>query len=136
MKLLSFLFCDDVRKEDNEKIMLIGIYDLRIIINEDVKFPVQLPTAAIFCRFQLENGDKPFDTTEFNVSIDDVAIATGSLPAVVEDFTKPISLAYKIIPLPLPKEGRMKFEIFLKANNEVVGTIKPDSIFVQKRVAV
>ena len=134
MKLLSFLFCDDIRQENNQKIMLIGVYDQGIVINSEAAFPITLPMVCFFCRVKIEDGDKPVDSSEFKIFLDDTQVSSENLQVVVKDVTQPLTLCAKLVPFQLPKEGNLRFEIVFKSNNEVASTLRPDPIFVKKSV--
>lgn len=67
MKIKDVIFCDDIRRELNNKFSLMGLYSDRIVIRSrpesEVKWPVTLQLATLI-RIELEKTDL-FDRFEF-----------------------------------------------------------------------
>ena len=53
-KVTSFMVCDDVRREDNGKEIIIGIYNKAIIVS---MFPVQLPQLTFRVIIEVEHSN-------------------------------------------------------------------------------
>jgi len=131
MKLLSFLFCDDVRMEANGKLILVGVYDSGIVFPANTKFPAGVPALAFFCRFQLEGDDRHFDEVEVKFHLNGKAIMSLKAAVAVKDFKLPISIFRSMSGFQLPSTGNLEFEMVLSSKGEVVGDIKPGSMPIQ-----
>ena len=72
MKLHDFIFCDDIRYEQNNKLSLMGLYNDCIIIKSKskdvIKWPVPM-VLALLLRFCQDDGDEKPDNFEFEYFI-------------------------------------------------------------------
>lgn len=130
MKIQSFLFCDDVRFELNQKIILVGIYDAGILIPPKTKFPTILPTLGFFCRLQLDHEDRPFDEVEYRFLLDDKDLGGGRGRVSVKDFLKPITITRTVPGLVLPEVGDLKLGLTFRQKGEIVSKTIAGSITV------
>lgn len=49
-QVLSTIFCDQIRPEANNKLMLLGVYSKAMVVDS---FPIELPSLAISCTLDL-----------------------------------------------------------------------------------
>jgi hypothetical protein len=67
MKLYDFIFCDDIRYEQNNKLSLMGLYNDCIIIyaskKDAIKWPAPIALASLL-RFQVDTSDEKPDNFE------------------------------------------------------------------------
>ncbi len=79
MKLYDFIFCDDIRYEQNNKLSLMGLYNDCIIIKSNkedaIKWPIPM-SLALLLRFKRDTGDEKPDTFELEYFIDKKSIVT------------------------------------------------------------
>ncbi|MGD9108798.1 MAG: hypothetical protein PVI75_06485 [Gammaproteobacteria bacterium] len=68
MKLYDFIFCDDIRYEQNNKLSLMGLYNDCVIIQVNrgnaINWPLPMTLASLL-RFQIEANDEKPDNFEF-----------------------------------------------------------------------
>ncbi len=77
MKLYDFIFCDDIRYEQNNKLSLMGLYNDCIILKSNSKDAIKWPipiSLALLLRFQRDIDDETPDTFEFEYFIDKKSI--------------------------------------------------------------
>jgi len=97
------ILCEDIRREDNGKLILIGVFGDAILVKE---FPALL-TLANAVWFDLST---PFDGPLWSqVLLDDAQIAAAKAMAVIEA-GRPV-MAIQPIPLRVPKEGVLSFQL-------------------------
>lgn len=84
MKLSDYIFCEDIRNEQGNKISLMGIFHDRIIINAPegvtVAWPIQM-RIAIFLRVSFDEGEERPDRFKFvlNLNRNKLVEVTGTI---------------------------------------------------------
>lgn len=77
MKLYDFIFCDDIRCEQNNKLSLMGLYNDCIIIYANkknaIKWPASIALASLL-RFQIDANDEKPDSFELEYFINKKSI--------------------------------------------------------------
>jgi hypothetical protein len=136
MKILSILFCDDVRQEASGKLILIGVYDIGMVIAAESTWPVKVPM-AFYLRFQLEKNDPAFDAAEFKMFLDDELLIKGSGPVNVGDFSLPIVVCQRLPNITIKQAGTIRLECSFISEGKLVGELKPDCLLsVQSQESV
>ncbi|ULR43162.1 hypothetical protein [Rhizobium sp. K102] len=102
MKIHNFSVCDLVRREDNGKFLLVGVYSNEIIFSSlPAKFPFTLWFLAehealgldeIALRARTSVDDAPFFTMEGQVEVADVSTWSPIAASLVADFREPCTL--------------------------------------------
>lgn len=130
------IFCDDIRDEVSGKKTLVGVYAERMIVDTD--FPVIVPTMGFYIHL-LEPLADPSHPVQIKVFIpgdtDDEVVIDVNLPENRSDLIDSDSvrdhdakflsniLAFRVSPLLLRKEGRIKVRAY-KSDTEVkLGTL-------------
>jgi hypothetical protein len=100
------ILCDDIRREDNGKLLLIGVYDA------DVRVP-QLPTALVARLVVGVDIQKPLVPAELEVvvSLDDARVLTGKGKITLDRGRAMIPLPQ--MRLPIEHDGVLQFKIKL-----------------------
>jgi hypothetical protein len=60
------IVCDEVRREDNGKLIFLGVYIDKMIVSQ---FPITLPTLTIF---HMLNSDKPIENVEIKFRFENI----------------------------------------------------------------
>ena len=113
MRLLEFIFADDVRQEIGNKASIMGIYGDDMVLNQpSIKWPFPL-RLGIYIRVQVDSDDHIPDKFSLQISKDKKKIAhmEGSIEIIEKG--KFIALPFVIFPLPLSGPGVMKFDFAL-----------------------
>ena len=101
---IKFAFvCEDSRREDNGKLMFIGVYGSNILVSD---FPHQ---AALCLGVWIESSEHFNGPMSFQALLDDEKITDGS--GSVKVGTGQSVTAIQPIPIFIPKEGILKFQI-------------------------
>lgn len=99
------LFCDDIRKEDNGKSILIGVYT-------DEMQPSTLPQHLTLSFYARLNGFPVGEhTLTGNVFINDKIHQTANLTLKVGAADRPVNIMFFGVPLYLEKAGAISLEI-------------------------
>lgn len=105
LKVRYAIVCDEVRREDNGKILLIGVYGTAIFVK---KFPVTLALALMLG----VDADEPVNTDiHFRATLGGQVIKTGRGHLEIPDIGLNNLLAIPKMPLPLKEEGTLAFEL-------------------------
>ncbi len=113
-QLLHTLICDDIRREDNGKEILIGMLNSTIILD---RVPAILATFGV--RFLIESNKTNFEGVTLKIvdpNGEDIVIATSTFSFLTAEF--PGSFFYKISPMPIQHYGR--YGIWLGLDEEPV----------------
>lgn len=108
MKVVDFIVCDDIRSEVGNKFSLMGTFADRILIRDEVSWPVQM-VLGIFARVALEPGEAEPEQFIMTVLSDgkDVARAAGD---VAPPKTRLLSFVVGFRPLVIPSPGLLVFK--------------------------
>lgn len=121
MRLIDFIICDDVRREQGNKISIMGIYNESIHLNlpSDVKWPIAFRLGT-YIRIELENHDPIPDKFIVKVSQNDKNSAKleGNIAGVGQ--SRILALPFAINPLPLNGLGFLRLEVEILKGNEVL----------------
>jgi hypothetical protein len=108
----DFVFCDDIRKEDNGKQILIGVYPFDLV-------PFSLPTQfsiCIWCRvYGLEEGAHKLNA---EISLNGSAINHFEINSIVSDPSKHVQINLMAIPVHIVREG----ELSIRLTNALLGS--------------
>jgi hypothetical protein len=134
MKVVSFIICDDIRREIGGKHTLVGVYDdlnFLIPVGKTVTWPMTIKL-AFFCRLLIEKTILDADKYEFYLSQDDQQIACLSeniaLPSKIQ--LENINLALVINSLQIIKPGNIDFKLRFLKNKAIIEELSFDSLKV------
>ena len=105
MKFINAIICDDVRKEENGKHMIIGVYLNDIIVTE---FPAKSQICTWFQFFADRNGDVEL---EFQYSLGQKRAASGVGLVKVNDCTKKMTLVLPPMLISLDREQELNLKL-------------------------
>ncbi|MBU1926831.1 MAG: hypothetical protein ABIH77_03705 [Pseudomonadota bacterium] len=132
MKLYDFIFCDDIRHEQNNKLSLMGLYSDRIIIQSNrmvsIKWPISIPLALLL-RFQIDTKDEKPDGFELEYFINKKLIANvhGKINEAKIDIAT-FNLTVKNLGMPV-EPGKLGFTVkLLKKNKFLYSETKEEAI--------
>lgn len=115
MKVLSFITCEDVRREEDKKVSLIGTFDnLTIPAKEAAQGPVTIRLAT-HLRFLLESSDSTPSDVEFIIRSDSAQILEGNAPLDITDRSKPVALAGAMVLLQVRAPATVGIEYRFKS---------------------
>ena len=134
MKIIDFIICDDIRRETNHKLIIIGTYNEKIVFRAnslESKWPIS-KQLAFFMRFLKEENDPEIDG--FDISIDlktKTAKQLFSLGKIEGIIKAPVNTQAPIIfdipmPIKFPGPGKMLVTVSFLKGKSIVQTIKPD----------
>jgi hypothetical protein len=135
MKFESFLICDDIRTEINNKVSLIGVYDDRIVFlpkeGELVTWPNQMQI-GIYAKLKFELADDLEMIKFFNFKVcfnnSEIELAKGDFP--LEKISKvPIMKISVVYPnFTFSEKGTFTIRLeFLDKNEMIIYTISPEN---------
>jgi Family of unknown function (DUF6941) len=104
MQLNFGILCDQVRKEDNGKLLFIGVYTADITVPH---FPANTVLALAVSITPSQVGREKFDLV---VSLNGQLLVSGSSEFDVAD-VKPSFLAFQNIPVQLSAPGHLEFKV-------------------------
>ena len=111
-KLIDWMICDDIRIEENKKLMFIGVYQDIIALST---VPATLPKFVVYTKW--DTSKTPIKDFEFKIIQPDKkaigAIIGKSLPAPLEGKQKTF-IQLMISPFQIPVPG--KYKIVMKVN--------------------
>lgn len=127
MKLNSYIFCDDIRNEEGNKVSLMGVYNSNIIVNTSKKMengqtiPFRL---AALLRISFEPGDTFPNRLKFNLKLNGEKLVNIDSSLTIKD-PKLTSIAIKGDALPM-MEGNIGFELVLLSDEKKLFSDKID----------
>lgn len=102
------VLCDDVRREDNGKLMLIGLFELVA----GAQFPMQYPALAVVNRWC--NGAGEYQQRVRIVdNANQVVVETAPSPVVLPDMRANVTAVSLMRQIPFPRPGRYWIEVLL-----------------------
>lgn len=105
LKIVNCLICDDVRREDNGKELLIGVYSANMIVS---KFPAGLPVALWGQFTSSQEGDFTFAVRV--VSPEDTEFATATVQIQKYKANDVASFAVKGLPAVAHTRTQLRFQ--------------------------
>lgn len=130
MRILSFLFCEDVRKEVDGKSTIVGVFDGLLIDARSVaEWPAAIRIAA-HMRLQLVEGEPVPDENILAIKFNEAEIARGVNRMKVTRLDLPVTLVAPMIFIPIAESGKVVFEYTFKANGEQLGERQTFSLSV------
>lgn len=97
------IICDDIRREDNGKLMILGVYGGAIIVP---KIPLALGLASLLC---LEATAPTKMHIKIRYALDGKVLAQGEGEYTIESVGAAL-MALPKLPVPIPKEGALALE--------------------------
>lgn len=119
VELIDWLICDDLRREDNGKLIYIGVYPVNEIVIGNA--PMILPKLVVSTKWKT---DKNVMKYEFTVSAPDgnvIAGAKGELPQVDQE-RKLAFVQFVISPFKIEEAGEYKIEGTINEKKQKVGS--------------
>lgn len=104
---ITAIFCDDIRREDNGKLLLIGVYPEGITI---AGFPASFPMSFWLRLTGLPLGD---GVLRFRMLINGVSHVEGEAPFQVVDTTKPLNLFFPQLSVNIDRVGSVVIDMTL-----------------------
>ena len=121
MKIVSFIACEDVRREVDGKTTLVGIYEGLSVAPEALadgkKATIRFATHL---RFLLEPEDVVPDDIQMLITYNGSSVVDGNAPVVVNDRDKPIQLAGPMIMHAIAEPGVLKIQYKFLSNTKVL----------------
>lgn len=111
---IEAVFCDDIRREDNGKMLLIGVYTEGVAV---VAFPAGFSISVWLKLTGLPLGDSALS---FRLMVNGVQHLTGTAPFQITDATKPLNLFFPGLPINIDRTGRVEVDMSL-SNGQAVG---------------
>lgn len=131
MKILSFLFCEDVRKEADGKSTIIGVFDgLQIGANSFNAGPAAIRLAT-HMRFQLDVGEPIPDKSTLTIRFNDAEIVTGMNEIKINRIDLPVSLIAPMSFIPITGAGVISYEYTFWAKEIQLGAPHRFGVSVQ-----
>lgn len=114
------IICDDVRREDNGKLLFVGVYLDKMLVSQ---FPIELPT---LCFYELLASDKSgtfplafrFENTQTG---DKLVHGEGELQ--IPETGQGIAI-FRFMNVKIPAEGRYQFVLELQGQDPIVTPIE------------
>ena len=106
--LLYSVLCDQVRREDNGKLMLLGLFEQIAVAN----FPAQHPGCVIVNKWCNGDGDWK-QKTRFVDEDDNVLVEGDDVPFHLDGMNAHFTAVQVFEGLPLPRPGRVNVEVLL-----------------------
>ncbi|WP_200860001.1 DUF6941 family protein [Methyloferula stellata] len=146
------IFCDDIRFEQQNKLMLIGSYGSDLIVNSAL--PVALPKLCFFVQLRfppmkisslkisiyLPESDEAFFTQELPVNAAEIAteVETPSLPPMLGDIQRQMAVNFPITisPVLLTQEGYLKVRAIYDGEILRVGALRISSTSTRGNVFI
>ncbi len=131
MKVIDFIFCDDVRREIGNKITLVGVYNEKLTITpqeKSIEWPLNF-NLGVYARFLIEPTDPEFDSFQFTFTHNSEPIVKikGSIISEINREV-PMTIEFKTT-FHLKGTGQIHTEaLFLKENKAVI-KIAPNQSF-------
>jgi len=121
LELIDWMICDDIRREINRKVTLVGVYQDVIGVPA---FPFTLPQLCILTKW--DTSKKPVKNFEMKIIQPDKKVigpVIGELGSSLEDKKRTL-IQVGIIPFQIPAAG--KYEIVMKINKKThkIGTFE------------
>jgi len=110
MKVKDIILCDDIRTEDNKKLIFIGVYPAGDVIIMG-KMPYVFPKLSFAIKIAAEKGEYEFYTSLKNPDQNKI-IDTVSQKTVIEADKKEFLVMLSIVGLKIEKTGEYTFEIY------------------------
>ena len=110
MKVLDFILCEDIRKEEGNKSSLMGVFGHSVTFTVMPESPRPIAwRLGIFIRVVLEENDQQPDRFEVKILSDDDEIAgfEGPLPSK----ERPKIMAFPLVANPLPIPGNCQLTV-------------------------
>lgn len=105
------VLCDDVRREDNGKLMLIGLFELVA----GAQYPMSYPGMAVVNRWC--NGQGEYQQRVRIVdSANAVVVETQASPVALPDMRATVTSVSLMRNIPIPRPGRYFVEVLLDAD--------------------
>ena len=127
MRLLDFIIAEDIRREIGNKVSVMGIFGEDIVLSPSpTEWPIGLHI-GIFIRVFIDVTDKIPKRFLIKISLEGEKVAQFDGVITAENKIKNLILPLVANPLPIPKEGMLKFnlqllyedEVLLEENNEI-----------------
>jgi hypothetical protein len=114
MRVLEFIFADDIRQEMGNKTSIMGVYADEIILSPPPpKWPIPFRISA-FIRMSMEGTEQVPDKFSLQISQNGNKIAhmAGDLK-IIAQVGKFLTLPLTVFPLPIPGPGVIQFDFAL-----------------------
>ena len=135
MRIVSFIVCDDIRREIGGKNTLVGVYDdLNISVQpgKTLNWPLHIKL-GFFARISNEKRSLDADKYEFTILQDGQQIASLSEAVKLQQNAQVdnVNLAIVVNSLGILKPGKLDFVIRFFKQGELLEEMKPDSLNVK-----
>lgn len=102
------VLCDDVRREDNGKLMLIGLFELVA----GAQYPMQYPALAVVDRWCNGMGEYQ-QKVRIVDNANQLIVETAPTPVVLADMRSAVTAVSLMRNVPFPRPGRYWIEVLL-----------------------
>jgi len=131
MKLISFISCEDVRRELDNKVSLLGVFEGLIVQPDAFAKGPAIIRVATHLRFQIEEGDQIPDEASVVITLNGDLLARADSLVVVGDREVPVTYASTMMMLPIARPGTVAFAYRFRAEGKDVWTPPPFAFTVQ-----
>ncbi len=114
MRVLSFLTCEDVRREIDGKVTLVGVYDGLHLRDSDLRNGATVRIAAQL-RVLFDDRDRLPDRVQMTIHLDDDELLAGHTEISGLTTTKPYGLNLPMALLPIDRPGVIVFTFVFSA---------------------
>lgn len=134
MKIIDYIFCDDIRTEQLNKSSLMGVYNDRVRIQvaqgAEIKWPLALRLCC-FVRFKIDKTDEVPDSFTFEYLMNGQPLGIGPISGPLKDKqTDQLSSLSILGQLPI-HEGSLGFKLaFSKSGKGIQEFSVPDAIHI------
>jgi hypothetical protein len=122
MKVLSFITCEDVRREADGKTTLVGMYEALNVKSTAFAAGGIAIRVATHMRLLLDPGERP-DHLHIKISYNDVVAAEADATINIVSADKPLNLGSPMITVPVTGPGEMRLEYRFNAGDAPVGDL-------------
>ena len=112
MKIITFIVCDDIRHEMNNKKTLVGVYDDQIIFYKNSSgssFPIDMKI-GLYLKVQREKEDPKFNYFRMKLILEEQEISRARGELIYND--KNLSIVFSFVfPVKIEQSGLLKMEM-------------------------
>jgi hypothetical protein len=134
LKILNYIFCDDIRHEIGGKVTLVGVYNDRIVFNpppnlKDVPWPVTLKL-GVFVKLCFDSEDKDIDSFELELLLNNDKILQRINGKIAKKAERQfLNIVFVNPALQIPSAGEINTRITFKENNKKITEVSPEFPF-------
>jgi hypothetical protein len=139
MKFVTFLICDDIRTEVNNKVSLIGVYDDQILflpLKGNTLWPRQTQIGA-YGKIKIETSDDLEKISNVRISLlfnhTETEVLTAPFPVEIKISRNPIKFNFVVPNFIFSEPGHLKLSIdFLDREGNLISKLSPENTILVK----